>query len=1313
MGQLQLRLFGAFELRRDDGQHVQLATKKAKALLAYLAVQRGQPQQRAKLAALFWEESSEEQARESLRQTLTLLRKALSPAAAARLLVHSDTLALAPAACSIDIHEFEGLVASGEIKNLERAAHLYRAEFLEGFHLRATEFERWQSAVRQKLNETAVNTLDKLLSNRIASSVLEGGVTIATRLLSLDPLRESAHRGLMQLYCKQGRYASALQQYQHCADQLAKELGVEPDAATKALYRQIREQRSKPPDARAENAPQETPPGNKTDISVFSQELERRQITILACDFVGLDAQLTQADPENVQSLMRTFRRQFGEVISDFGGMTGKLSGHGFLAYFGYPQAHEHGAEQAIRSALHLLKAAPQFNSSLPSIMRARIGIATGPVVVGDFADEVAGPAHGLVGEAPKHAVLLQSIAPADTVLIAEGTRQLVGELFEYEAVDAACLQALAIQTGWLVAGERSNKDRFEALHGFGATKFVGRVAEIELLQGRWEEAKAGEGWIEFIAGEAGIGKSRLVRVFHQEIEPHLWLQYQCSPFHTNSPLHPVALRIGQAAGIDTTDDSEQRLTKLEAMIARAGSRVQAMAPLLAGLLSIPTEARYPTLELNPAQLRRKTLAALLTHLEDIARQQPVLLLFEDAHWADATSLELLDLLADRIRRLPILAIVTSRPGCEPSWTCLDRVGVMSLSRLNEADVLAMVRSITGEKSLPQDVVEQILRKTDGIPLFVEELARTLLESVAPDDGAGLRGLRASPSLMAIPATLRDSLMERLDRLGPAKEIAQIGAAIGREFSHALLASVVDKTRAELGLALDRLIAAGLLFREGVPPNATYLFKHALVQDAAYQALLREPRCALHSRIAEALESQFAESQPELLAHHCSEAGLVEKAAGLWGKAGLQSLARSGLMEAVAQLNRALSQIAALPSTAALRRQQIEFQVAHANALMHTKGYASPDTKASFDRARSYIERAEALGEPPEDPLLLFSVLYGFWVGNFVAFNCDALPCLAAEFLALAERQGTTVPLMIAHRLMGTSLMGTGNIERSRPHYEKAIALYDPCEHRPMATRFGQDVGVVVLSYRAWTQWLLGHPEAALADSDLALKAAREIGQGATLMYALAHASWTYLWVGNYAAANKLVEEVIALADEKVAVAWKAFAMMQQGSLLALTGQASNAAQIMTSGIGAWRSTGSTLWTPWYLSNLARTYAELGQFGDAWRCIGEAMTAVETTKEKWCEAEVHRMAGEMALMSPEPDAAKAEAYFERALAVAREQQAKFWELRAAMSMARLWPDQSKRLQAYELLAPVYDWFTEGFDTLDLKEAKALLDELAS
>ena len=505
-----------------------------------------------------------------------------------------------------------------------------------------------------------------------------------------------------------------------------------------------------------------------------------------------------------------------------------------------------------------------------------------------------------------------------------------------------------------------------------------------------------------------------------------------------------------------------------------------------------------------------------------------------------------------------------------------------------------------------------------------------------------------------------------------------------------------------------------MLFRQGLPPHATYLFKHALVQDAAYGTLLREPRGALHALIAETLESQFAEiaeSQPGLLARHYTEAGLIGKAATLWGKAGQRSLERSALVEAAEQLTRALDQIATLPATRALRREQIKLQVGLANALMHTKGHAAPDTKEAFDQARSLIERAEALGEPPEDPLLLFSVLYGFWVANYAAFNGNVLRELAAQFLALAKKQGATVPLMIGHRIMGTTLAFTGDIAEGRAHFDRAIALYDPTEHRLLATRFGQDVRVAILFVRSLVLSVHGYPEAALADRDQALKDAREMGHAATLAYALNFTLMTLIHCGNYVAANAQVDEVTALADEKGSLLWKSLGMALQGCVFALTGKASNAVQMITSGIAAVRPTGQTLWMPLFLSFLAKAYAELNQFDDARRSIGEAMTMVETTKEKWYEAEINRIAGEIALKSPGPDAAKAEAYFERALAVARQQQAKSWELRAAMSMARHWRDQGKRDAARDLLAPVYGWFTEGFDTLDLKEAKALLDEL--
>jgi predicted ATPase len=556
--------------------------------------------------------------------------------------------------------------------------------------------------------------------------------------------------------------------------------------------------------------------------------------------------------------------------------------------------------------------------------------------------------------------------------------------------------------------------------------------------------------------------------------------------------------------------------------------------------------------------------------------------------------------------------------------------------------------------------------------------------------------------------------MARLDRLGPAKGVAQVGAAIGREFSHALLATVVRKAEVELSSALDRLIAAGLLFRQGVPPHATYLFKHALVQDAAYGTLLRDPRRALHARIAESLERDFSdsvESRPELLAHHCTEAGLIEKAAGLWGKAGQRSLARSALIEAVAQLTRALEQIATLPGTTALRREQIKLQVALITPLLHVKGYASPETKAAAERARLLIEKAQALGEPPEDPLLLFAVLYGLWASNYVASNGCAMRELSAQFLALAEKQGATAALLIAHRIMGISLACTGDIAEGRVQFDQALALYDPAEHRSLATRFGVDSRVSVLSYRSWALWFLGHPGAALADADHAIMDARAIGQAATLIYALVHTTFTYFHCGNYAKASAAIDELAALVDETGSLHWKPHGTMSRGWLSAATGNASDAVHMITSGITAYRSTGAAVWISFYLSCLARAHAELDQLDDAWRCSSEAMNAVATTSERWWEPEVYRIAGEIVLTSPEPETAKAEAYFERALAVARAQQAKSWELRVAMSLARLWRDQGKQDEARDLLAPVYGWFSEGFDTRDLKEAKSLLDEL--
>jgi predicted ATPase len=662
-----------------------------------------------------------------------------------------------------------------------------------------------------------------------------------------------------------------------------------------------------------------------------------------------------------------------------------------------------------------------------------------------------------------------------------------------------------------------------------------------------------------------------------------------------------------------------------------------------------------------------------------------------------------------------VLLLINFRPEFEPPWIGQPHVTALTINRLTRHEVEAVIDRVCGNQLVPAGIRQDIIERTDGIPLFVEEMTKAVLEAENQSAAERVAAAIASPA-MAVPASLHASLMARLDRLGPAKEIAQIGAALGRDFPHALLAAVTRKPEAELRPALDRLVEAGLLFRQGAPPQATYLFKHALVQDAAYGTLLREPRRALHWRIAETLESGFpeiAENQPEVLARHCTEAGLIEKAASVWGKAGQRSVQRSALVEGVTQLTRALDQIAILPSTPALRRDEIKLQVALITPLMHVKGYAAPETKAAAERARLLIEQAEGLGEPQEDPLLLFSVLYGFWVANYLAFNGDTVCDLAAHFLTLTEKQTATAPLMMGHRLMAISLLWTGDITQGRTHFDRALALYNPVEHASLAARFGQDAKVSILLYRALALLLLGYPDTALGDVDRAMEYAREIGQAATLMYALYHAWLVNLQCGNYEAVNAHADELFILANEKSALFWKTCAMLARGGAFTLKGSAAEAVETMSSGIAAWRTTGSTMWLPLYMSHLATSYAGLGQFAEAWRCIGEAIGAITTTRERWFEAEANRVAGEIALKLPEEDAVKAEAYFGRALAVARQQQAKFWELRAAMSMARLWRDQGKPQQACELLAPVYGWFTEGFDTRDLKEAKSLLEALSS
>ena len=781
---------------------------------------------------------------------------------------------------------------------------------------------------------------------------------------------------------------------------------------------------------------------------------ERRQVTVMFSDLVGSTALSARMDPEDLREVISAYQRCVAETVRHFGGFVARYMGDGVLIYFGYPAAHEDDAERAVRAGLALVDAVTMLPA--PESLQVRIGAATGMVVVGDILGSGDAQEHDIVGETPNLAARLQSIAEPNTVVIAENTRRLLGSLFELRDLGLQELKGIAEPVRVFAALRASSVEgRFEAMHPRGLTALVGREEELEMLLGRWARAKTGEGHVVLLSGEAGIGKSRLSAALMEGLaaEPHTRLRYFCSPQHTDSAFYPIIGQFERAAGFAHGDTPQTKLDKLDALLAQTSTSRQDAA-LLAEMLSLPNDGRYPALELVPEQRRQKTLAALGLQLETLARSSPVLVIFEDAQWGDPTSLEAFGRIVDRIASLRALLIVTFRPEFEAPWIGQPQVTALALNRLGHRDVGTMIDHVIGNKPLPANIRQDIIERTDGIPLFVEEMTKAVLE--AESEGAARRTAAAVPSpALAVPASLHASLMARLDRLGSAKEVAQIGAAIGREFSHAVLASVARKSEAELGSALGRLVQAGLLSRQGMPPQASYLFKHALVQDTAYGTLLREPRRALHARIAEAIEGQFAEtaeSRPEILAHHCTEAGLIEKAASLWGKAGQRSLDRSALAEAAAQFTRALEQIATLPGTPALRREQIKLQVAIITPLMHVKGYAAAETKAAAEQARLLIEQAEALGEPAEDPLLLFLVPFGLWGASLIAFNGDATVELAAQFLALAQRQGATVPLMVAHRAMGISLNCTGAFAQARAHCDQALALYRPAEHRPLAT---------------------------------------------------------------------------------------------------------------------------------------------------------------------------------------------------------------------------------------------------------------------
>jgi len=1029
-------------------------------------------------------------------------------------------------------------------------------------------------------------------------------------------------------------------------------------------------------------------------------DAERRQLTVMFCDLVGSTALSARLDPEDLREIIGAYHRAVAEIVAGFDGFVAKYMGDGVLVYFGYPQAHEDDAERAVRAGLGLIAAVGRLDVSSVQL-QTRVGVATGLVVVGDLIGEGSAQEQSVVGETPNLAARLQALAEPDAVVIAAGTRRLVGDLFEYRDLGAVEVKGIAAPVpAWQVLRPGVIASRFEALRGSALTGLVGRDDEIDLLLRRWARAKAGDGQVVLVSGEPGLGKSRITAALEERVhaEPHLRLRYFCSPYHQDSALYPFVDQLGRASGFARDDTPAAKLDKLEAVLARAAPPDEDVA-LLADLISLPGSERHPLPNLSPQRKKARILEALIRQLEGLARQQPVVMVFEDAHWIDPTSRELLDLTVERVRILPVLLIVTFRPEFQMPWTGQPQVSMLTLNRLDRHDRTALVEQIAGGKALPDEVVGQIVDRTDGVPLFVEELTKSVLESGLLREDRDRYVLDRALPPFAIPTSLHDSLMSRLDRLASVRLVAQIGAAIGREFPYALLHAVSRLPEDELEAALARLVASELVFQRGKPPDAVYSFKHALVQDAAHGSLLRSTRQQLHAQIAEALGTHFPElmdTQPELFAQHYAEAGLVEKSVACWGKAGHQSAARSAMAEAAAQFQRGLDQLALLPDTPERQRQELVFCSALGSALQAAKGYAAPETGDAYARAR---ELWEQLGSPSE----FLRVPFGQSVYHLYRGELDLALRLDEDLLRLSSQRNDTAGLVLGHVSSGRDLFFVGRFTLSRSHLEEGLALYDPISHRSLGRQFGGSS-----AFLGNVLFCLGYPDQALERSSAAIAEARRLAHPPFLAGNLATGIRLRLLVGDNAALGEWVDQLVTVTTEQGFPHWRAMGTICRGWVKVKNGDVAEGISLLRTGSAASRTTGA--WRPHNIALLAAACEITGQIEEGLTLLDDALRIVEKTGERWFAAELYRHKGQLLLGQGHTEAA--EELYRKALSIAEEQGAKLWELRAAASLARLRRDQGSPAEARDLLAPVYGWFTEGFDTADLKEAKALLDELA-
>ena len=1039
--------------------------------------------------------------------------------------------------------------------------------------------------------------------------------------------------------------------------------------------------------------------------ATLTPEAERRMLTVMFCDLVGSTALSARLDPEDLRDVIGSYHRCCADAIGRAGGFVAKYMGDGVLAYFGYPAAHEDDAERAVRAGLGLTRSVRGLD--VGSELQTRIGIATGLVVVGDVLGHGAAQEQAVVGETPNLAARLQALAEPGAVIIDAATRRLTGGLFEYADLEPALLRGVAVPVkAARVLGESALGSRFEALRAT-STPFVGRDEELALLARRWQRAKAGEGCVVLISGEPGIGKSRLARALFERIavESYTHLRCFCSPHHQDSALHPFIAQLDRAVGFRHEDTADQRLDKLELLLAESTDITGEAVPLIAELLSIPSVNRYPPLQLTPQMRKEKTLRVLLGQLEGLAARQPVLMLFEDAHWSDPTSIELLDLIVDRATSLRLLLIVTLRSEFVAPWTGRSHVSLLSLNRLPPRERGAIIAGVTGGKALPREVAEQIIDRTDGVPLFVEELTKAVIESgMLTDQGDRYTAAGPLPAL-AIPATLHGSLLARLDRLAPVRDVAQVGAALGRQFSHELISAVAAMPQPQLDGALAQLVGAELVYRRGVPPDAEYTFKHALVQDAAYQSMLRSRRAHLHARIAGVLERSFpelAKAEPETLARHLAAAGLAQRTIPYWLAAGRRAYQRGAPKEAIAQLNAGIGLLAQVQDETARIELELDLQNALGHACAAAKGYAAPEVEAALSRAHELCLRTGKTAE-------LGPAVLGLAVFHWNRGNPSVGKALISQLLENADTPSDDEQLMVMHGLLGCLLEQMGERSEAEVHFATADRLQNPERQLSAAIRFGNDVVSIHRCYHAINLAYLGHPDTALDVARDTMALARSTGHSLAITMVLVSEAECSAILCDPASAASFAEEAMARAREHGYAFWERRTKAILGWASALRAGARTGVREIREAIASARSLGEQRLVPWMLGLLSEAELATGDPNAAEKAANEGL--------RWSEQNtLYRQYGYLLYargdaMVASGDRGQAEADYYQALAGSRARNAKWLELNAGIRLARLWRADGRAEAAHDLLAPVYGWFTEGFDNPVLRDAKALLEEL--